>query len=83
MEEFTKFCYETDVLHGRGRTATSYHIDRIDDTKGYTLDNIQVLTNAENIGKENRRRKVIAYDHNLKFGFMLEPKPTQQLDTPF
>lgn len=83
FEQFEKFCYETDVLHGRGRSATSYHIDRIDDSKGYTIDNIQVLTNSENIQKENRRRKVICYDPNLQFGFMLETKQVPKLDTPF
>jgi hypothetical protein len=74
FEEFQKFCYETEVLHARGRTSSSFHIDRIDDTKGYTMDNIQVLTNAANVAKENRRRKIIRYDHQYKFGFMMESR---------
>lgn len=72
LEDFKKFCYETEVLHGRGRTSDSWHIDRIDDTKGYTVDNIQVLTNAENVRKENRRRKVVAYDYQLQLGVVLD-----------
>lgn len=64
LQEFAQFCYETEILHGRGRTSTSYHIDRIDDELGYTKDNLQVLTNSQNIRKENaRRRKVVSYDY--------------------
>ncbi len=72
LEEFEKFCYETEVLHGRGRTSTSFHIDRKRDHEGYHKDNIQVLTNAENVKKENRRRKIIKYSHQHQFGFMVE-----------
>ena len=51
LEEFTQFCKETNYIAGAGRSSASYHIDRIDETKGYSIDNIQTLTNAENSKK--------------------------------
>lgn len=49
--EFKEFCIECDYINNRGRKSSSYHIDRIDPSKGYTKDNIQVLTNAQNVKK--------------------------------
>lgn len=51
FEEFKKFAIETDYLYGKGKTKSSYTIDRIDEDGGYTLKNIQVLTNENNIRK--------------------------------
>lgn len=51
LEQFTEFCVKTDYIRKKGRKGESYHIDRIDETKGYTIDNIQVLTNSENVKK--------------------------------
>lgn len=61
LDEFRAFCYETQILHGRGRTSQSYHVDRIIDALGYTAGNLQKLTNAENLAKEMQRRKLVAY----------------------
>ncbi len=63
LEEFQVFCYETQILHGRGRTSQSYHVDRVIDARGYTAGNLQKLTNAENLAKEMQRRKLVAYVH--------------------
>lgn len=51
FDEFCQFLQKTEYLVGRGRTKESLHIDRIDETKGYSIDNIQVLTNSENVKK--------------------------------
>lgn len=51
LEQFREFCIKTDYIQRRGTAKHSYHIDRIDETKGYTIDNIQVLTNSENVQK--------------------------------
>lgn len=51
FEEFKEFAIKTDYINRKGITATSYHIDRIDENKGYTVDNIQVLTNRDNVKK--------------------------------
>jgi hypothetical protein len=49
LEQFEKFAIETNYLHGKGRMSESFHIDRIDPLKGYTIENIRVLTNSENV----------------------------------
>lgn len=56
LAQFKEFCTQHVYLAGRGRTSTGYHIDRIDESKGYYLGNLQVLTNAENIAKSNNYR---------------------------
>lgn len=49
--EFKAFAVATEYYKKKGRKATCYHIDRIDETQGYTRDNIQILTNQENVRK--------------------------------
>lgn len=70
FEEFSKFALMCDYLKGKGRKSTSYSIDRIDNEKGYTLDNIQVTTLGENSRKgtmtldafyDHYERKVVAW----------------------
>ena len=51
LEEFKIFCHVTGYLKGKGRSSSSLSIDRIDPSKGYQLDNIQVLTNSDNLRK--------------------------------
>ena len=50
-EQFKDFAIKTKYVDHRGRTADSYHIDRIDENEGYTIDNIQVLSNKDNVRK--------------------------------
>lgn len=63
--QFAVFCYETDYMRGKGRTARSYSIDRIIEGKlpGYTMTNIRKITVRANILKEHRRRKSLIYDY--------------------
>lgn len=58
FEDFLAFVIKTNYMVSKGRYKESYHIDRIDETKGYTVDNIQVITNTENI------RKFLQYNYN-------------------
>lgn len=51
LKEFEMFCMRTEYMKGKGRTAESYHIDRVDESKGYTITNITLLTNSQNIKK--------------------------------
>lgn len=51
LDQFREFCIKTNYIAGAGRSSSSYHIDRIDESKGYHIDNIQVLTNSENVRK--------------------------------
>lgn len=48
---FTKFCYRTDYIAGKGRTADSYTVDRIIEELGYIPGNIQKLKNTDNVKK--------------------------------
>ena len=66
LAEFEEFCTATNYLKGSGRSATCYHVDRIDETKGYSRDNIQLLTNAENSRKYVR----FTYHYNFEEGQM-------------
>jgi hypothetical protein len=56
FDEFKQFAVKTEYIGKKGRTAESYHVDRIDPARGYTINNIQVLTNSENM-----RKHMIAY----------------------
>lgn len=62
FEEFKEFAIATDYIIKKGKQKLSYTIDRIHDTEGYTRDNIQVLTNADNVKKEHRRVMKVKYE---------------------
>lgn len=53
IEEFEKFCDETDYLRLKGKHKNNLTIDRIRSDRGYEIGNIQVLTHFENSGKQN------------------------------
>lgn len=55
LEQFKEFCAE------HGYPAVGMHLDREIATEGYTIDNIQVLTAANNIAKGNRERTTEEY----------------------
>lgn len=57
--QFEKFCYRTNYLAGKGRKKDSFSIDRIDNSKGYTVDNIQMIPKGINSSKRN---KLLVYD---------------------
>ena len=52
LEEFRKFCKETNYLEFKGKTASSASIDRIRAWEGYHKDNIQILTLSDNVKKQ-------------------------------
>lgn len=62
FEDFEKFAIEYDYLRGKGKKTSSYSIDRIDNSKGYTIDNIQVTTLGENSRKGTMTLDAF-YDH--------------------
>lgn len=67
FEEFEQFCQQTEYIKGVGKKKDSYSIDRIDPTKGYTIDNIQVLTLSEN----SKKAKLFMYDYQTKYGIVV------------
>lgn len=53
IDEFKKFCAETNYLERKGKLKSSLTIDRIRSDRGYSYNNIQVLTLSENSRKQN------------------------------
>lgn len=53
LPEFKNWCEENNYIDEKGRKANSATIDRIDHRKGYSIDNIQVLTKSENSKKRH------------------------------
>lgn len=50
-EQFRDFCLEHQLEGKTGRKADNLSIDRINSERGYSIDNIQVLTVSENSSK--------------------------------
>lgn len=86
FQDFKEFCIETEYLMGKGRSKTSYTIDRIRDEEGYVKGNLRVLTNSNNVKKENNRRKQLVYvkygSKSMSFNFV-EVKEKDNTDVPF
>jgi hypothetical protein len=62
LEEYREFCVETLYIQSKSRQADGYTVDRINDDPakgywGYRRDNIQRLTNRENVLKEHAKRR--------------------------
>ena len=60
FEQFREFCYKTDYIRGAGKKSESYSIDRIENEKGYTIDNIVCIQKGEN---SRKGRKVLHFDY--------------------
>lgn len=78
LEEFEQFCIATEYIIKKGRSKDSYSIDRIDVTKGYTLDNIQVLTVSK-----NSKKRHLEYNDGVGFKYTPIEKETSYDDVPF
>jgi len=50
-EEWADFCARTRYLENKGRGPNSATLDRIDAAKGYSLDNIRILSLSDNSRK--------------------------------
>jgi hypothetical protein len=50
-EEWAEFCSRTQYLENKGRGPNSASLDRIDPAKGYSLDNLRILSLSENSRK--------------------------------
>jgi hypothetical protein len=58
IEQFKDFCNKTGYLEDKGKNGNSMSIDRIDSEKGYTIDNIRILTLSNNTAKERNKYKI-------------------------
>lgn len=51
FEQFLRLCTETEYMQRKGVTKFSLHLDRIEEERGYTYENLQTLENTENVKK--------------------------------
>lgn len=82
LEQFEQFATKVDYTAKKGRTKYSYHIDRIDETQGYHADNIQILTNTENVRKYVEWKSRDRDGNHFKVVTM-KPNAYQDEDCPF
>lgn len=71
FDDFCKFAKKFKYFAGKGINKESLHIDRINEELGYSINNIQVLTNTENVTKwleyyydELRRKMIFKFKKN-------------------
>lgn len=48
LDQFKIFCDKTNYLYLKGKRSNDYSIDRINIQKGYSIDNIRLVTVSEN-----------------------------------
>jgi hypothetical protein len=78
FDEFCKFVKQTDYIRGKGITAKSLTIDRIDETGGYHINNIRAIPNSVNI------RKYLHYKHDgQKMQASVTVSRTDRNNTPY
>lgn len=68
FSEFVQFCTETNYIQGKGKTRTSFSIDRKENEKGYTKDNIRVLPLGENASKGTKK---LEYDYRSGYATVI------------
>ena len=66
-EQFKNFCIKSKYISLKGIKGDSYHIDRINERGGYTIDNIQCITNIENVKKYIRFSHIDEYTNKKIF----------------
>ncbi len=66
LKEFTEFVENSGYMDRKGKTKMAFSVDRIDEGKGYSADNIQVLTISENRKKAHREAMARKY-HDLDY----------------
>ena len=81
FEQFKLFVIKMDYIRLKGIKAECYHIDRIDENKGYSIDNIQLLTNSDNVKKYAKLVK--NYDGGYSVQIEVDYIATYEDDCPF
>ncbi|SDT46632.1 hypothetical protein SAMN05192545_3954 [Maribacter dokdonensis] len=51
LEQFRQFCRDTGYIVNKGRRGMSATLDRVINSEGYHIDNLQLLTNRANASK--------------------------------
>lgn len=70
IDEFAQFCYRYKYLGKKGRESDGYGVDRRDESKGYTLDNMCIKRNGNNTKKfklyewRTKQAQVVTYEED-------------------
>lgn len=80
LRYFEKFCYTTDYIYNKGKSALAFTIDRIKNSKGYVPGNIRSITNSENASKGARK---VVYHHESRSFRVVYKKAANRIDGPF
>lgn len=83
LDQFKKIVEPTRYVTDRGKERFCLHIDRIDVTKGYTFDNLQVLTCTENVSKGNAERRQKFVDEKIHGRVVEEPSDADDSDLEY
>lgn len=78
--QFEKFAIKQKLIMGNRRHKDGYTIDRVNNDKGYTIDNIQVLTLQQNAIKGTRK---LEYDWRTGYGRFPSIPEAVKIKTPF
>lgn len=57
LSQFREFCKITGYIINKGCRGYAATVDRIDNNRGYHIDNIQLLTSRQNIAKYHKEDK--------------------------
>lgn len=82
FEDYSELAIKTDYINKKGRMATSYTLDRLDNNRkvGYRKGNIAVRSKSENSSKGTK--KLFIYDYRTKFARYI-PVPSVDEDAYF
>jgi hypothetical protein len=71
-EYFKRFCYKTNYIAGKGRSALSFSIDRDKNHLGYVPGNIKVMYKGLNSAKSDKPiTKKLVYDWHTKHAIVV------------
>lgn len=76
LDQFRQWCHKVQYIGRKGRSAESYSIDRIHNDLGYHADNIQLMTNRDNV------KKYFSYDWRAKTVHIMTAE-SQSEENPF
>ena len=80
LEQWREWCHQVQYIGLKGRRSHSYTVDRIHDDIGYHIDNIQKITNRDNV-----RKRYFGYDWRSRRVYEIkEPETVEKKeDLPF
>jgi len=83
FEQFEKFAVNYTISYGKKRNKDTWSIDRIDPTKGYSIDNIQLLTLQKNSEKQWVDIRSFEFSDDYTFARVKQNRQPVYTDSPF